>query len=62
VLVDGASAFAEAFVDLVRDQPRLARLQQGALAHAASLTWENAAARHLDVLLRQARLRTRTRK
>ena len=62
VLVDGVDAFAESFVALVSDDARLAGLRRGALAHAASFSWEQAAARHLDVLVREARVHPPTRR
>ena len=59
VLVEGVSGFTAAFVDLLRDRDQLARLGQGALDYAASLSWDRAAERHLAVVLRQATLRPR---
>lgn len=51
LLVDGLADFAATFVELLSDPTRLAALQQGALAHAAELSWDRAAERHLAALL-----------
>ncbi len=59
MLVDDVEGFAAEFVRLVRDEEHLARLRQGALEYAASLSWDRAAERHLDVVLRQAQRKAR---
>jgi glycosyltransferase involved in cell wall biosynthesis len=55
VLVDTADEFASAFTTLLRDPDQLEQLREGALEYAASLSWDRAAERHLEVVLRQAR-------
>lgn len=51
VLVDRLDDFGPTFVELLADPARLAALQQGALRHAAELSWDRAAERHLATLL-----------
>ena len=50
LLVDQLDDFAHTFVELLSDAPRLAALQTGAIDHAASLSWDRAAQRHLAIL------------
>jgi len=50
LLVDRLDDFAGAFVDLLSDMPRLASFRAGAIEHAASLSWDRAAQRHLAIL------------
>jgi len=51
VLFDDVEECAAAIVRLVTRPDELARLQEGARAHAANFDWDRAAARHLEILL-----------
>ncbi len=59
LLVDRGDEFASSFVTLLRDPEQLEKLRRGALEYAASLSWDRAAERHLEVVLRQARAKHR---
>ena len=58
VLVDEAGQLGKVVAELLADTSRLAALRAGALARAATLTWDAAAAAHLGVVVRQCTARS----